>query len=65
MERGARLKAYIITCNDKISSLGFDDFDKAEKWIMSREYEEKPKKWNGWTYLAGRLTYKIYEVNIE
>ena len=57
------MKAYIITCNDKISSLGFSNFDKAEEWIYSRNPEAQ--KWNGWTYLAGRLTYKIYEVNIE
>lgn len=56
------MKVYIVTSNDKISSLGFASVDEAIEWINSRGGQRVGL---GWVWQADGLTFKMYEIKVK
>ena len=53
---------YIIICDNSISSLGFNTFDKAEQWLFKERSCKRVK--NEWKYINGKNIYLIKEIKI-
>jgi hypothetical protein len=55
---------YVVICDNTVSSLGFDSFEKAEQWLFTDR--NCTRLGNDWIYVDdGNLRYYIKEIIIK
>lgn len=57
-------RLYVITCNDKISTLAFNEFEDAVAWVENRG--DKPKRdGSNWIFTSKHNVYKIHGLEVK
>jgi hypothetical protein len=57
------MKIYIITCNDKVSSEGYDSYEKAWRFINNRI--DKPSEITKFYFQSCKNIYKIHDIDVK